>query len=300
MERSANGVAGSVVEGAGRGAGGPFAPDDPKPGETWRHYNGHDYEVVAVGLDEATRTPMVAYRCPESGKTRFRTLADFTEYVHAEGGTGRVYSRRRFVRVYRPGVDVPAASQHGEWPTGYPPGSIAEQRCREEMEQGFESMGAALDEIRAICRAEGIDFGTTVDSVRMLATRARLYIEMTDRVNRGRDDSQPGKPPGTVTRSEFDEAVRSGIENGAPMGDPTIDDDDDSQDGNPDPLESMYDAWIALQLVIARLETVACYHSAPDPVLRAILAGCDDVKAHLDAAMGEAEDAAGIEPGGPD
>jgi hypothetical protein len=281
--------------------------------------------------------------------------------------------------------------------TGYPPGSIAERRYREEMEQSFESMGAALDNIRAICRdVAGVDAGSATESVRVVADRARKWAEaggvtdypipdvshvgkrsMTDPemnsvlskvelwancglvhlswvVHFASDPGAKGKfdemaeatrdkltriaesvgaarwrfrrpsarhvwdhiegwkevgpavsplekPPGTMTRDEFVEAIRSGIENGDPMGDPAIeDDDDDSQDGNPDPLESMYDAWVALQLVIARIETVACYHSAPDHVLRAILAGCDDVKVHLDAAMGEAEDAAGIEPGEPD
>jgi hypothetical protein len=73
--------------------------------------------------------------------------------------------------------------------TGYPPGSIAERRYREEMEQSFESMGAALDNIRAICRdVAGVDAGSATESVRAVAARVRLWAESV-----GADVSQHGK-----------------------------------------------------------------------------------------------------------
>jgi hypothetical protein len=257
MERGVNGMAVSDVEGAERAAGGPSAPpspDDPKPGETWRHYKGRDYEVVAVGLDEATRTPMIAYRCPESGLTWFRTLANFTEVVEAEGIAARTVPYRRFGRVGRPKGDGTAISQHGKWPTGYPPGSIAERRYREEMEQSFESMGAALDNIRAICRdVAGVDAGSATESVLAVAARVRLLAE-------------------SVGATDYPEPDVSPI-------------------GETAQIESMRDARSALRVVIARLDVMLdmCDEDRLAMALGKVSADADEVEFYLDRAMGEHE-----------
>lgn len=77
-------------------------PDAPQPGETWQHYRGGRYEILAVGLNEASHTPMVAYRCPESGLAWFLTLDNFTEQVSTPGLAGRAMVYHRFSRCGQP------------------------------------------------------------------------------------------------------------------------------------------------------------------------------------------------------
>lgn len=59
--------------------------DQPKTGETWRHYKGGVYEIVAIGLDEPTLTPVVVYRCTKDGHVWVRTMTAFMETVDENG-----------------------------------------------------------------------------------------------------------------------------------------------------------------------------------------------------------------------
>lgn len=57
-----------------------------EPGQVFRHYKGGLYTVVAVGIDEATMKPMVAYCSNLRGDVWFRTLDNWQEPVEVETG----------------------------------------------------------------------------------------------------------------------------------------------------------------------------------------------------------------------
>lgn len=62
-----------------------IAPGIPKEGETYFHYKGGLYQVMAVGLKEDTLEPMIAYQSFVSGYNDFRTLANWQETIVCEG-----------------------------------------------------------------------------------------------------------------------------------------------------------------------------------------------------------------------
>lgn len=53
----------------------------PQPGDTYRHYKGGLYTIVARSLMEETLTPLVTYRSEANGTCWTRTIANFTEWV---------------------------------------------------------------------------------------------------------------------------------------------------------------------------------------------------------------------------
>ncbi len=59
----------------------------PRPGERFKHFRTGDlYEIVAVGIDEATHHPRVMYRSLDTGVVWDRLIAEFIELVRDENG----------------------------------------------------------------------------------------------------------------------------------------------------------------------------------------------------------------------
>lgn len=76
----------------------------PRPGQIWKHYEGDFYEIIAVGIHEATLEPLVTYRCVEKGSpTRVRPLSVWREEVTLPDGSARA----RYELHSWPGVDPP-------------------------------------------------------------------------------------------------------------------------------------------------------------------------------------------------
>lgn len=59
----------------------------PKDGDTYEHYKGGRYEIVATGFLEDTETPCVAYRSLEKGIVWVRTAKNFLENIEHDGQT---------------------------------------------------------------------------------------------------------------------------------------------------------------------------------------------------------------------
>lgn len=55
----------------------------PSPGSRWRHYKGHEYEVVTCAVVEATMEVVVVYR--DAGFVWTRPLAQWEEPVTFQG-----------------------------------------------------------------------------------------------------------------------------------------------------------------------------------------------------------------------
>lgn len=68
----------------------------PVVGGVYRHYKGGLYVVLAVGIDEETGTPTVAYRSNRRNTVWFRTVENFQGEVTT--GAGHFYCASRFVR----------------------------------------------------------------------------------------------------------------------------------------------------------------------------------------------------------
>lgn len=60
---------------------------DPQPGKRYRHFKGGLYEVIARGLIEGTRLPMVVYRTLDLGVSWvwIRPLGEFTGAATVDG-----------------------------------------------------------------------------------------------------------------------------------------------------------------------------------------------------------------------
>lgn len=68
---------------------------DPQPFQTFRHYKGGLYVVVARAVDEATHTPLVVYQSAETGITVARPLASFVEELWLDDFPGPIDRFRR-------------------------------------------------------------------------------------------------------------------------------------------------------------------------------------------------------------
>lgn len=233
-----------------------------------------------MGIDEATHTPMVAYRSPETGITWFRTLANFTEKVEAPGIGGRTVVYRRFSRVGRPKADGPMSGRANgllvvekerfgdKEPSGIDRGrTSATERGSGEADEAY----AHLAEIRAICCEAGVDCVSVVESVKTIAYRARKWSDFKEACEAPSDVSQNGKPAVGVI----------------------------------DLLLKLRDVWSSLQCTISRLDTAMLYSGAsfggtPLAVIEAIRENANQASTYLDETMTEVEYAHGIEPGEPD
>lgn len=76
--------------------------DQPKTGETWRHYKGGVYEIVVIGLDEPTLTPVVVYRCTKDGQVWVRTMTAFMGTVDENGYIDRFQPRQDALPTFCP------------------------------------------------------------------------------------------------------------------------------------------------------------------------------------------------------
>ena len=68
----------------------------PADGETYRHYKGGVYEIVATGFIEDSETPCVVYRSLEKNIVWVRTAKNFLEKIEYDSK-----SVPRFERINR-------------------------------------------------------------------------------------------------------------------------------------------------------------------------------------------------------
>lgn len=102
---------------------------DPQPGETYRHFKGGLYEIVARSLREDTLEPLVTYRSLEDGECWTRTLENFNGSV----------TKPRWLCTNTPActrIEAAAQKLHPNTPSGrmyYESGTeIAVSRLKEE------------------------------------------------------------------------------------------------------------------------------------------------------------------------
>ena len=89
--RGVSGIDGSCSACGGVGV----APDEPQPDETYRHFRGGSYTVIAVATKEDTGEPLVVYRDNLDGVIWARALEEFTGTVSDADG----WAVPRFERV---------------------------------------------------------------------------------------------------------------------------------------------------------------------------------------------------------
>lgn len=65
----------------------------PVDGDYYRHYKGGEYEIVATGFFEKSKTPGVAYRSLEKDIVWFRTAKNFLETVEYNGKTAPRFAK---------------------------------------------------------------------------------------------------------------------------------------------------------------------------------------------------------------
>ncbi len=65
----------------------------PSDGDTYRHYKGGRYEIIATGFLEDTETPCVIYRSLEKDIVWVRTAKNFLEDVEHNGQTVPRFSK---------------------------------------------------------------------------------------------------------------------------------------------------------------------------------------------------------------
>ena len=53
-------------------------PFIPQSGETYRHYKGQDYKILALALHAESQEPLVVYQSLMDCRAWVRSLADFT------------------------------------------------------------------------------------------------------------------------------------------------------------------------------------------------------------------------------
>ena len=59
----------------------------PQEGDTYRHYKGGQYVIVATGFLEDTEAPCVVYKSLEKNITWVRTAKNFLETIEHNGQT---------------------------------------------------------------------------------------------------------------------------------------------------------------------------------------------------------------------
>ena len=72
-------------------------PFIPEAGETYRHYKGQDYKIIAIALHADTQEQLVVYQSLKDNRAWVRSLADFTS-VLGDKGEGTCYYR--FSRIF--------------------------------------------------------------------------------------------------------------------------------------------------------------------------------------------------------
>jgi hypothetical protein len=59
----------------------------------WRHYKGNIYRILTLAVNESDLTLAVVYCDDDMGRTWFRPLDEWDQYVRHEGETVRRYER---------------------------------------------------------------------------------------------------------------------------------------------------------------------------------------------------------------
>lgn len=83
-------------------------------GQLWQHYKGSVYEIVGLGIQEATGEDVVIYRMPRTDVNWVRSRMDFLSKVRVKDEKGNVQLVHRFGRMEIPVPEVEAEENNDQ------------------------------------------------------------------------------------------------------------------------------------------------------------------------------------------